>query len=177
MHWHSFTGCDTSSSFFGKGKTTLFDAWLSFPQITKSTETFIELSDIPKIVTKDHQNILEDFFMFVYFGKNHQYDDINNSRCISFFNSPDPKLKEIIMSKDALLQHIKRAAYQAGWLWKESTTNVILPDPILWGWEVNTNSSGKKYIPRWESNKCIVDINSIISACSCKRGAMANASG
>ena len=33
--FHSFTGCDTSSSFFGKGKTTLFDAWLSFPQITK----------------------------------------------------------------------------------------------------------------------------------------------
>ena len=34
--FHSFTGCGTVSAFFGKDKKTAWDAWSSFPEITKS---------------------------------------------------------------------------------------------------------------------------------------------
>ena len=32
--FHAFTGCDTTSSFHGKGKRSAWGAWKSFPEIT-----------------------------------------------------------------------------------------------------------------------------------------------
>ena len=34
-YFHSFTGCDTTSSFFRKGKKTAWEAWKSYPDVTK----------------------------------------------------------------------------------------------------------------------------------------------
>ena len=42
--FHSFTGCDTTSCFFGKGKKFVWDAWKSFPDVT---EAFKFLQDHP----------------------------------------------------------------------------------------------------------------------------------
>ena len=33
-YFHSFTGCDTTSSFFRKGKKTAWEAWKSYPDVT-----------------------------------------------------------------------------------------------------------------------------------------------
>ena len=166
-YFHAFTGCDTASSFFGKGKTTMFDAWMIFPKLSELNSTFIELSNSPTSVSKENLKILEEFMLFVYFGKDHKYTDINDARCTSFFKSPDPKLKETILSRDALFEHVKRSTYQAGWLWKECLVNVILPDPRLWGWKTNTGSH-ITYIPQWETNTATVKLETIISICSCK---------
>ena len=38
---HSFTGCDTTSCFFGKGKKSAWEAWKSFPDMTE-TFKFLE---------------------------------------------------------------------------------------------------------------------------------------
>ena len=35
--FHSFTGCDTTSCFFGKGKKSACKAWKSFPDVTAFT--------------------------------------------------------------------------------------------------------------------------------------------
>ena len=32
--FHSFTGCDTISAFFGKGKKSAWEAWKSYPNVT-----------------------------------------------------------------------------------------------------------------------------------------------
>ena len=32
--FHAFTGCDTVSCFFGKGKKTTLDTWNSYPEVT-----------------------------------------------------------------------------------------------------------------------------------------------
>lgn len=34
LFFHAFTGCDTYSCFFGKGKKTAWQAWLCFPEAT-----------------------------------------------------------------------------------------------------------------------------------------------
>lgn len=39
--FHAFTGCDTVSSFSGKGKKSAFQAWKSYPEATKG---FVEAS-------------------------------------------------------------------------------------------------------------------------------------
>ena len=155
-------------SFYGKGKSTIFDAWMSFPKLEQLTRTFNELGDTPTTVSKENLAMLEEFLLFVYFGNDHKYTDINDARCSSFFKSPDPKLKETVLSRDALFEHSKRSSYQAGWLWKECLVNVILPDPELWGWKINI-ASRLKYIPRWETDATsTTDIETVISICSCK---------
>ena len=35
LMFHSFTGCDVTSSFFGIGKKTAWNAWESFPEVTE----------------------------------------------------------------------------------------------------------------------------------------------
>ena len=49
-------------------------------------------------------------------------------------------------TKVALLQHVRRAAYQAGYVWSQALVPVpVLPSPALWGWL--TSHSGWK--PFW----------------------------
>ena len=38
-YFHSFTGCDTTSSFFRKGKKTAWEAWKSYPDVTTAFAT------------------------------------------------------------------------------------------------------------------------------------------
>ena len=42
--FHAFSGCDTTSSFNGKGKKSAWQAWNVFPEIT---DTFVHLADYP----------------------------------------------------------------------------------------------------------------------------------
>ena len=34
--FHAFSGCDTTSSFHGKGKRSVWEAWKSFPEVTSA---------------------------------------------------------------------------------------------------------------------------------------------
>ena len=69
---HSFTGCDTSSSFFGKGKSKFWEVWMS-GKIPLLTETFIELSNCPANITENHVNVLEQYLIKVYFTQMNEY--------------------------------------------------------------------------------------------------------
>ena len=44
LFYHAFTGCDTTSQFFGKGKKTSWDSWKAYPEVT---EAFLSISDHP----------------------------------------------------------------------------------------------------------------------------------
>ena len=55
------------------------------------------------------------------------------------FSNKCKSLENIPPTKDALLQHIKRAILQAG-IW--STSNISqppIPDPEVWGWTMRDN--------------------------------------
>ena len=103
--FHAFSGCDASSNFYGRGKFTFWDAWMSF---SKSTELAYTSYD-------------------PYFGKDHRNTDISKARCTLFSKFPDPKLKDIFLSKDALLEQIKRLSIS-----RECLDNVFLPSSELW---------------------------------------------
>ena len=168
-YFYALTGCDTTSSFFGKGKTTCLDAWLSYVKLGEVVELFIALGNAPSCISVENLNVLEEFLMYLYFGKDNTYTDIDEARRISFFKSPDPKLNQTILSRGALLEHAKRAAYQAGWLWRECLTNVILPDPHLWGWKLDESSLIIRYLPRWQLVEVTEpNIDAVTSICSCK---------
>ena len=53
-------------------------------------------------------------------------------------------------TKSALLQHVRRAAYQAGYVWSKALVPVpILPSPVLWGW-LTSDSGWKPFGPNYQ---------------------------
>ena len=50
-------------------------------------------------------------------------------RLNKFQKSTDDDLRKLPPSSEALLQHTKRACYQAGYLWQECESDLDLPDP------------------------------------------------
>ena len=79
---------------------------MSFSKSAELTHTFIELGNIPLAIPEENIRLLELFILYV--------SDINEARFTLFLKPPDPKLKDTVLSKDALFEHIKRSAYQAG---------------------------------------------------------------
>ena len=63
--FHAFIGCDTLSSFYGKGKSTFWDAWMSFSKSTELTHTFIKFGNNPLAISEESIRLLELFMLYV----------------------------------------------------------------------------------------------------------------
>lgn len=61
--FHAITGCDTVSSFSGKGKKTAWTTWSSYQEVTSA---FVLLSDRPETVSDECLEILEQFIVLLY---------------------------------------------------------------------------------------------------------------
>jgi len=61
--FHAFTGCDTVSSFAGRGKKTAWDRWTSFPAVS---DAFLSLTESPTRVSSETLELLERFIVLSY---------------------------------------------------------------------------------------------------------------
>ena len=61
--FHAFTGCDTVSSFGGRGKKTAWDTWMSFPAVT---EAFMDLTKTSPDISKRTLDLLERYVILLY---------------------------------------------------------------------------------------------------------------
>ena len=61
--FHAFTGCDTVSSFPGKGKKTAFDMWRSF---NAATEVFARLVTRSTSLDNVYMSVLESYVVLIY---------------------------------------------------------------------------------------------------------------
>ena len=59
--FHSITGCDTVSSFNGRGKKTAWEVWECFPEVTNA---FREIGQT-HLITEDSQLLIEKFVIFM----------------------------------------------------------------------------------------------------------------
>ena len=137
LAFHAITGCDTVSSIYYKGKRTAWDLWQSFPEMTTA---FQHLSTFPQSIEDfGTMSMIEEFVARLY-GSSLDVKTVNESRMHLFYN----KAKDFVNmppTKDALIQHSLRAAYQAGHVWGQALiTCPDLPDPSSWGWYKNGNS-------------------------------------
>ena len=57
--FYALAGCDTVSSFYGKGKCKVYDVWLKSSQKDDLTEVFIQLAETPAEVTPNMMNVFE----------------------------------------------------------------------------------------------------------------------
>ena len=168
LFFHSFTGCDTVSSFFNHPKPSAWATWTSFPEVTP---TFYELSSAPDDISEEQLHLLERFVILMY-DKTSNEESVNICRK-DLFTRKSRQIENIPPTRNALLQHSKRAALQAGHIWFQSVIRMPeLPDPAHWGWmRLDENSPWK---PFWtdlpEASKACRELIKCQCKTSCRRG-------
>ena len=134
--FHAFTGCDVASAFRGKGKKAAWQTWNVYPE---ASPVFTKLSMHPPVIDDEEQNVLEKFVITMYDRSCHA-TDIDAVR-LDMFARKQRSYDTIPPSRAALFQHTKRAAYQAGCIWSQSTLRQMeLESPSQWGWQQQDNS-------------------------------------
>ncbi|KAG0721985.1 hypothetical protein GWK47_045320 [Chionoecetes opilio] len=110
--FHSFTGCDTTSSFFGKGKKSVWEAWGAYTEVTDAFNFIVEHPHAQITVDCQEFQMLERFTVVIY-DKTSPLVSVNEARK-ELFCQKNRTMENIPPTQQALLQHTKRAVYQAG---------------------------------------------------------------
>ena len=141
--FHAFSGCDTTSSFHGKGKRSVWEAWKSFPEVT-SAFLFIAENPFKAVdITFPHFMTLERFTVILY-DKTSDCQYLNESRR-ELFCKKNRRLESLPPTQDALAQHVKRTIFESSIWALSSDPQCIIPSPSEWGWKREEN----KWIPLW----------------------------
>ena len=133
--FHAFTGCDQVSFFTGKGKKSAWRTWKNFDDVTAS---FVSCSNFPS------SQQIQEFFPVIERYVTLLYDPtsmlltVNECRK-SLFATKGRSLDAIPPTRDALLQHTKRAIFQASCWRKCLVAKQNLPDPTEYGWKQEEN--------------------------------------
>jgi len=100
--FHAFTGCNTVSTFCGRGKKTAWNKWEVYPEVIKAFEEFpmmqIEISNTA-------METLEQFFVLLYDHTNDSMT-VNDSRK-HLFTQKTRSLENLLPTREVLKQHIK----------------------------------------------------------------------
>ena len=84
----------------------------------------------------NEMDMLEKFAVIMY-DRSSTATGVNNARLDTFARKQGP-YQAIPPTRSALLQHVKRAAYQAGCVWSQSTLRQPeTQSPADWGWAKN----------------------------------------
>ena len=159
--FHSFTGCDTTSSFFRKGRKLAWEAWNSFPEVTGA---FV-FDPFTPIEAESPNFILLQRFTILLYNKHSSAELVNEARQ-ELFCRENKSMENIPPTSNALLQHIKRAAYQAS-IWVSSDqSEQRRPSPKSWGWTWEEQS--KKWIPVWITQAIASTACLELVKCACK---------
>lgn len=160
--FHAVTGCDTTSSFVGKGKKSAWDTWDAFPDVTCA---FNQLASTPAIIPCTCLEVIERFVILLY-DKTSTVMSVNVARKQLFSKKGRP-VNHIPPTQDSLIQHLKRASYQAGHVWGQSIkSSPTLPTPSDWGWQLIDGLWQPLWITIPEAAKCCPELLS----CGCKAG-------
>jgi hypothetical protein len=160
--FHAFTGCDTVSAFVGRGKKTCWEVWMKNPFITPS---FIEFFHSPEIVSDACLAALQRFVVLLY-DATCPCDSVNAARKKLFASKGKP-VEHIPPTLDALMQHTRRAIYQAGYIWSQSLMpQPKLPDPCDWGWHMVDSC----WQPLWTTLPDAASCCPELKRCGCKTG-------
>lgn len=160
LFFHAFTGCDVVSAFRGKGKKTAWQTWDVCPE---ATEVFTKLSQYPPTVGDDDLETLEKFVVTMY-DRSSTAAGVDDARLDMFARKQRP-YEAIPPTRAALLQHVKRAAYQAGCIWSLSTLRQPeIQSPADWGW----TKKGDLWQVFWTALPPIAESCQQLTKCGCK---------
>ena len=117
LFFHCFTGADATCSFFKKSKKSWFTVWMQVQFKEELTSAFIKLSSCPSSETVETSiNTIEQFVISGYGNPSDRKLSLYEFRFQYFQRLSTNELRCLPPSRDALVLHIKRSAYQAGWI-------------------------------------------------------------
>jgi len=152
------------SSFGGRGKKTAWETWKAYEEINPA---FCALAAWPSI--EDVENwlhLLERFVVLLY--------DCTSSKALviearkELFTHRGRAIDALPPTQAALLQHAKRAAYQAGHCWSQAIIAIPeLPSPENWGW---SKKEGEGWEVCWTVLPEASQVCRELIHCGCKKG-------
>jgi hypothetical protein len=163
LAFHSITGCDTTSFFYGISKKK---AYKVYEQDVNLLEGIGEAE-----LTDEKIKLAEVFICKLY---NQVTDTSDEARDLMFGKSKSPE--SLPPTSDALKLHIERAHFQAS-VWKQANVvKPVLPSPVTMGWSLD----GDRLIPLLmtldpvpqaclEMISCQCSTGCITLRCSCKK--------
>ena len=77
--FHAFTGCDTTSQFYGKGKKSAWEAWNAFPTVTMAFKE-IATKRFQKIDSSSEVFHLLETFVCILYDRTASMDSVNELR-------------------------------------------------------------------------------------------------
>ena len=159
--FHAITGCDTTSCFSGKGTKTAWETWNACPAVT---ESFLSLVDQPETISDACMEEIERFVVVLY-DRTNALNKVNDARQ-QLFTKRSRTLENIPPTKAALMNHVMRATFQAGYIWSQSLVRQpLLPNPSQWGWEKQENG----WVPVWSNLPAAQQSCYELIHCGCKK--------
>ena len=144
------SGCDSVSSFAGKGKKT----WIKLID-----ETPLFLSTLQKIgATPVEESLVTEVERVVCELYGCSCTSVNKARYLVFCSTACEE-RQLPPTRDALCQHIKRASFQAS-VWRQAS-----PSPLDHGWK---NEDGV-LLPVWMTGPSAPSCLTELVRCSCKK--------
>ena len=160
--FHALSGCDSTSSFYKKSKVILFQCWMSFTKFEDLTTAFQKLSWLPTDDTvKNNLLVIEQYICYAYAKR---IDDLDDLRFQTFKSASNNSFRELPPSKAALALHVKRSAYQSGWVWGNSISQEITPSIEDCGWTINN----EQLIVRWANELDQSTLTKLTKVCKCR---------
>ena len=115
--FHAYSGCDTTSLFYGKGKKSAWRAWQVYDDVTKKIVYLAKHPFQLLDIDCEHFKELERLTVILY-DKSSPFSSINETRKALFCHNR--AMDKLPPTQDALLQHVRRTVHQAG-IWTSST--------------------------------------------------------
>ena len=135
--FRAFTGCDTVSCFGGREKKTAWVTWTTYENIKPAFIALGNTSDLSAIYEWIQQ--VERFVVLLY-DRTSTEEGMNRARK-QLLSKKGRAIVGLAPTLAALIEHTKRAAYQAGHCWRHMMT----PAPKLLSlndWEWKKKASG-----------------------------------
>lgn len=160
--FHAFTGCDNTSFFCGRGKKTAFDTCRTFED---SINAFQQISTcLQQEAIGEIQPVLERYVV-ILFDRTCELESVDKARKL-LFTQKGRQIDHIPPTSAALLQHSKRAVFQAGYIWGQSLIpEQEIPPPSDWGWIRNID---QMWLPLWTTIPEAAKSCTELIRCACK---------
>ena len=124
--FHALTGCDSTSSLYGRGKPS------SFKTLLNGNSQLLEALGSSWTISDESLAKVEEFVCKLYGSSN---NCVNSTRYQLFCFAASSE-KALPPNKDALHQHIKRCNYQTA-VWRNALEQFITPpSPVDHGWKM-----------------------------------------
>ena len=162
--FHCFTGCNTTSAFLEKGKKSAWEAWNLYPEVTQA---FVHMSTHPHTPLSVESWIFQflERFTVVLYDKTSSLESVNEVRR-ELLCQKNRTMENIPPTQDALLQHSKHVAYQAG-IWTTSDLAQQQP-PSPEGHGRTCDEEHQSWVPVWITLPVSSRACSELVKCGCK---------